>query len=59
MIVYAVIAFDRFYPCPDNVVKVFTNREAASAFLKDVSQMVDRDYYELVEYKVEDKYEKI
>jgi hypothetical protein len=54
MVVYAVVACDKYYPCADNVVKMFSNYQAASSFLEEVPNMVDRDYYDIIEYEVEE-----
>jgi hypothetical protein len=53
MIVYAVIGYDRYYPCPDNVEKVFASYERATEYLEALQKTGRRDYYDVVEYMVE------
>lgn len=52
MKVYAVIEYDQYYPCSDNVVKMFKSKDEAEVFLKDFTS--NHDYIEIIEYEVEE-----
>lgn len=50
MIVHAVIGYDRYYPY---VEKVFASYEKATEYLEALQKTGRRDYYDVVEYTVE------
>ena len=54
--VFTVIGYDRYYPSPDNVLKVFISHERAVEYLEEAEtgKYSKRDYYDIVEYVVED-----
>lgn len=56
--VYAVVCYDRYYPIPNNVRKVFSNDRDAYQYLEELRQEHRAkgsmyDYYEVFDYKVE------
>lgn len=56
--VYAVAAYDNYYPSPDNVIAMFFDEEEALKCLED-SIGGPMDYYDLFVYDVYDKVDKV
>ncbi len=54
--IYAVAAYDQYYPQADNVIKVFSSKEAAYEFLEyiKVSKAVYFDHFDVFQYNVID-----
>ena len=53
MKVYAVAAWDNYYPSPDNVLKVFSSKEKAYEYYQEVVGTLSMDRYDILEYEVE------
>lgn len=54
MRVYAVIGYDNYYPCPDNVIgPLYTNYNQAEEALEQAKENGRRDFYDIIEYEVE------
>lgn len=56
--VYAVAAWDKYYPDSDNVFAVFSEEEKAKEYLKELvskhmSEGYTRDFYDIIEYEVD------
>ena len=56
--VYCVVAYDFYYPEPNNVRKCFLNLEDAVAYrnqiaYEDPDGYGQRDYYDILEYEAE------
>ena len=52
MRVYAVIGYDQYYPCSDNVLRVFLSEEAANSYCEEVMKTGRRDFYDVITYEV-------
>lgn len=54
MKVYAVLGYDQYYPQPDNVLGVFRSETSANDFCEKKATEGKRDFYDVVEYEVEE-----
>lgn len=55
MVVYAAACWNRYYPKPDNVGRVFKDYNSAIDYLYKIKETYGNkyDYYEIFEYEVE------
>ena len=54
MRVYAVIGYDQYYPSYDNVIgPLYTNYSQAEEAFEQAKENGRRDFYDIIEYKVE------
>lgn len=54
MKVFAVLGYDQYYPQADNVLGVFRSESSANEFCEKKASEGCLDFYDVVEYEVEE-----